>query len=257
MNRPVYYYLPHVSSSKKLRRPFMRGFGADVVQHTDVIEGRDYCMFGDPTLWDTMLAGFSMENQRTFYVDHAYLKRFTYYRMTINALQHNGIGYDDPTRFSKLNIKIMPWRKKGDKILVCPPDRIFADLIGLNVAVWLTDVIATLKQNTDRKIVIRTRHSSVPLQKHIRDSYAVVTHMSNIAVDAIIDGVPVFLTGESAASPMALSDLTKIEEPNYPDNRRQWASVLANNQWTPDEIASGLCKRMLLTQEEMYGNQGS
>ncbi|MEQ8504625.1 MAG: hypothetical protein RIB80_04815 [Rhodospirillales bacterium] len=67
-----------------------------------------------------------------------------------------------------------------------------------------------------------------------------VTWTSNAAVDALLAGVPVFCTGDCAASVMGRSDPINIEYPYYPDNRYEWAATLAANQWTLDEIASGM-----------------
>lgn len=62
--------------------------------------------------------------------------------------------------------------------------------------------------------------------------------MSNIAVDAVIAGIPVFCTGPCAGLTMGLSDLSKIESPVRPE-REQWLYTLAANQWTFEEMKRG------------------
>ncbi len=57
-----------------------------------------------------------------YYADNAFFDQFRgkYYRVGKNQLQHSGFGESDGMRFEKLGIKIAPWRKRGDHILVTP-----------------------------------------------------------------------------------------------------------------------------------------
>ena len=73
---------------------------------------------------------------------------------------------------------------------------------------------------------------TAPLAVDLKDCHAVVVHSSNVAVDALLAGVPVFCTVPCAAYRMGYADLSKIESPLYPDDREQWAWNLADQQWT-------------------------
>ena len=58
-----------------------------------------------------------------------------------------------------------------------------------------------LRPHTDREIVTR-RKALRDLPEQLTKAWCVVTHASMVAVDAVIAGVPVYLTGPSIALPM-------------------------------------------------------
>jgi len=74
--------------------------------------------------------------------------------------------------------------------------------------------------------------------------HAVVTHHSNIAIDALVNGVPAFCWS-GAATCMSLQDLAQIEKPLRPPAREQWLANIAWCQWTVGEMASGAMWRQL------------
>lgn len=67
-----------------------------------------------------------------------------------------------------------------------------------------------------------------------------VTFASNAACDAILAGVPAVVLGPHVSRPVAGSDLN-LADLHWPKDgvRFQWASSLAYEQWTLDEMASG------------------
>lgn len=169
------------------------------------------------------------------------------FRLTRDALQHDGRGETNGERLRKRGIRIKPWRRSGTHVLVCPPGDVFASSIGgFDAGHWLRDVLAGLRQSTDRAIVVRekSRRGSTPLSAQLADCFALVTYTSNAATEALLAGVPVFCTGSCAASSMGRSDIGMIEEPVYPDDRERWAGVLADNQWTLDEIRKGMARHV-------------
>jgi hypothetical protein len=116
---------------------------------------------------------------------------------------------------------------------------LFYELHGLNYDDWLNSTINSIKNSTDRPIKVRLKNDLNPIEHDLNDCWAVVVYTSASAINAILSGVPAFTTGKCASNLMALSDLSLIEKPFYPENRLQWASVLADNQWTLAEIESG------------------
>ena len=62
---------------------------------------------------------------------------------------------------------------------------------------------------------------------------------SNPAVEAVRNGIPVFVGPSSLAWPVSNHSLDTIENPLMPD-RTQWLSDLAHTEWTIQEIAQGL-----------------
>ena len=173
-----------------------------------------------------------------------------YYRVTRNAMQHDGTGNASSERWNRLGLNIAPWQKGGRHILVCPPSQKFGELLGFNAAAWLQTTLNTLKRHTDREIRVRAKKgNATPLDADLKDCHALVAHSSNAAVLALLAGVPVFCTAPCAAYRMGGADMSKIEMPVYPDDREQWAWNLADHQWTLEEMRHGLCWRML--QEEI------
>ena len=65
-----------------------------------------------------------------------------------------------------------------------------------------------------------------------------VTHSSNIAVEAAISGIPVFVSSTSACEPIGLTDFSKIESPIYPD-REAWLAHLSYSQFYFEEFEDG------------------
>jgi hypothetical protein len=117
----------------------------------------------------------------------------------------------------------------------------------------LERTLAELKRHTDRPIVVRAKpqpgETAVPLERALAEAHALVTHSSNVAVEAAIAGTPVFVAPSSAAAPVGLTDLSQIETPVRPD-RGSWLAHLAYAQYSMDEVKSGQAWRMLLEWEE-------
>ena len=95
-------------------------------------------------------------------------------------------------------------------------------ILNSDANIWLRDTLAILKEHTDRPIRCRVKMSykeavargGVPLSEDLKGAWALVTHSSNAAVEALLAGVPTFCTDPCAAWRMGLSDLTQIETPS-------------------------------------------
>ena len=175
------------------------------------------------------------------YVDHSYFSRGhgRSYRLCLNSFECNTLKDCPDDRRSRFDIPLKPWKKKGEKIIVCPPTEYFVE--AHKVYGWLTDTIAKIKLYSDREIVIRKKpsqgSSSISLEEQLESAHALVTHSSNVAVEAACLGTPVFTSASSAASFVGLTDLAKIENPIYPD-REMWLNNLTYNQFLFDEFNS-------------------
>lgn len=250
---PVFAYAatgPGEVTSPKWCNAFAKGANCEVIWDRTIQKG-DIALFGARSIFS--IARYARRTGRNiYYGDHAYFRRHTFYRCTKNAFQHSGKGRGDETRFKALNVEIEPWRKDGRHVLVCPPDRSYCERNRIDHDAWQAVVLAELRANTDREIKIRERHAaddgSETLRAALKNCWALVTHHSNAAVEALCAGVPVFTTGDCAARSMGRDDLAKIEKPKYPDDRLRWASVLAANQWTFAEMRDGECWRAMQRQ---------
>lgn len=180
-------------------------------------------------------------SEATYYaLDNGYLGRNRYYRVTRNGFQHTAIVPRPDDRFGALGLKIQPWRKDGSKILVCESSKWCFGYLGCPQ--WTLDTVDRLRRYTKRPIEIREKvmHATIRA-RDLKRVWAVVTHVSACAVDALLHGVPVFVTGPCAASPMS-GRLEDIDKPYYPDNRAEFFASLAYAQFSVPEIAAGMAK---------------
>jgi len=185
-----------------------------------------------------------------YYIDNAYFDscRQIYFRVTKNAVQHSGRGTSDGRRFASLGFEIKPWRR-GRQIVVIQQSESFMRTVAGYRGDWVADVIVRMAEQTDRSLVLRLWSSykgqiASTLLDDLAGAHALVAYSSAAAVMAVINGVPVAVDRSSAAYPMAGS-IDDVECLPMPDGREQWAGVLADNQWTLDEMRNGTAWRML------------
>jgi hypothetical protein len=208
------------------------------------------------------------EDRRTFYyMDTGYFGNEKtgsnpngwkyWHRIVKNNLQHGEIIARPDDRFKHFNKKFKSWNKDGRAILIAMPDEKPCKFYGIELEEWLEETVDIIKQNTDRPIVVRQRAAkridriaTDTLEEALsKDIFALVTFNSVAAVESIFHGIPAFTTAPAnAASPVALQDLTKIENPYYPvqDKLYAWGCHLAYGQFHTSELKSGKAKEMLL-----------
>ncbi|MCW2338503.1 hypothetical protein M2337_002736 [Sphingobium sp. B2D3A] len=207
-----------------------------------------------PVVWgvlrgsDRILQQAQSQNLHYFYVDHAYFNRGhgKSYRITRNRYEAGKVRRVDVDRLKLLNLDIQPWRKNGRSIIVCPPTEYFIAAHGCEN--WMEATLATLRLETDRPIVVREKPQPgqpfVPLAQALRGAHALVTHSSNVAIEAACLGTPIFVSPTSAAAPIGQTDMGLIETPRYPD-RDEWLAHLAYSQYTMNEIQDGTAWHLL------------
>lgn len=250
----TYVYATTHIHSKTICTAFAEGSRLTIVPADKYFRG-NAVVYGRLRGCNEILTNAKIRGYNWYYIDRGYLRATRdhdysgYFRITKNALQCDGLGRGDLKRFQKLHLHIRDWRKSGSHILICPPGKTFANLSNFDVDKWTSNVINQLKQYTDRELRVRPKplkdQRVKSLISDLNDCWAVVTHSSNSAVEALLNGVPVFCTDVCASYHMGYSDLSKIESPKYPNDRLRWATVLASSQWTLDEFRSGLAWSML------------
>src|SRR5690606_38444916 len=170
------------------------------------------------------------------------------------ALQHSGGGQSDGKRFKALGVEIKPWRASGSHVVVCPQSDHFMRVIAGYPGKWRDEVVAALRQVTDREIRVREWSAnkgalSATLEADLVGAHALVTWSSAAAVTAILAGVPVIAMGQCAASTMSAAAIDDLENLPMRDDRERWASVLADNEWSLDEFRAGVAWRSLNAEE--------
>jgi len=205
-------------------------------------------------------------NRTFYYVDTGYFGNESsndnlhgwkyWHRIVKNDLQHSEIIERPLHRFEQFNKKFLPWKKNGKKILIAKPDSKPCRFYDVDLDEWTNSTIEEIKKHTDRPIVVRDRASSRidrvvhnTLKEALDDDvFALVTFNSIAATEAIFNGIPAFtLAPVNAADPVSLQDLSKINEPYYPDKDKlmSWAAHLAWGQFHITEIRSGKARRIL------------
>ena len=239
--------------------PVIRAFAEGIGCRLAYAEDEPERLSEVPVVWgvlresDRIVAQAKARSMHFFYIDHAYFDRGhgKSYRITRNRYEAGPVRKCPTDRLDKLDVEVRPWSKGGRDIVVCPPTDYFMAAHGC--ADWLETTLEALGKVTDRPIVIREKpkpgETAVPLKTALRTAHALVTHSSNVAIEAACLGTPVFVNPASAAAPIGETDLSKIETPSYAD-REPWLAHLAYNQFSLDEIREGEAWRLLLELEE-------
>jgi hypothetical protein len=193
-----------------------------------------------------------------YYIDTGYFgngKRKLYHRITKNHLQNIYPIINRP-RDRLLATGYKPHKfSQGSNILICPPSAKVMKFYDLDLDQWMEETLLELKKHTDREIVIREKASRIDrTQKKTiyealdDDVFCMVTYQSIAAVESIAYGIPAFTLAPSAAKPVSLQDLSKIETPYYPDEElvHKWASSLAYGQFNLEEMLNGYAWHTLM-----------
>jgi hypothetical protein len=248
----VGYPQPGKMKSLQLVGAFVEGAGGTLVPHGRVLRPPPAAFYGTAGIEDVFNAARARGGW--FYLDNSFFNatRGTHFRVGRDALQ-GPLCAPDYARLRAIGADVKPWTRSGSHVLIVPQsDYFMREIAGVRggVDAWRCDVIERLRRHTDREL--RTRgwqRDKIALGRSLAedlvDCWAVVTHASAAAIDALLAGVPVFLTGATVALEMGLSQLEAIESPRRPDGRQAWAARLAASQWTIDELRAGVAWRAL------------
>ncbi len=142
---------------------------------------------------------------------------------------------------ARLSVPMQPWRTTGRQVVIGVPGEHFGRAWDLNMTAWTAQCVQALRRHSQRPAVTRLKRSAVPLQIELHNAWAVYTHSSNIAVDAVLAGIPVFCAPTCPAAPVGSLEIAEIERPVMPD-RQAWLNSLIAQQYTVDEMRSGLAR---------------
>jgi len=172
----------------------------------------------------------------------------------------------DDTRWPLFRHTLKPWKQTGDNILLLGQHDASEQWTGMpSMNVWFEQQINQIRKHTTRPILIRPhprnpvgfdtkKYKNVSVARPIMDrhtiddtnfkdtlknAWAVVNHSSNPAMEAVINGIPVFVSESSLCFDVGNHSLENINNPSMPD-RQEWANKLSYTEWFPEEIAKGL-----------------
>lgn len=187
-----------------------------------------------------------------------------YHKIVVNARHPTAYFQSrrhDAIRRKTFNIELKPWRQSGSHILLAGMGEKAAEAEGKQAEAWEREALKWMARYTDRTIIYRPKPSwkrsrEIPgtkfswggpprpgyrteqLHEVLANCHAVVTHHSNVAVDAIVAGVPA-LCWKGVALSMSSQDFRNIEAPLMPEGREDWLNAIAWCQWNIDEMTRG------------------
>ena len=185
----------------------------------------------------------------------------------------------DDKRWKLFGHQLKPWKQSGDNIIILGQHHASEQWKSMpDMNKWFSQQIDQIREYTDRPIQVRPHprnpigfnvknYKNVSIQRPIIDintvddtdfkktlntAWAVVNHSSNPAMEAVINGIPVFVSEDSLCHDVGNNNLADINNPKMPD-RQHWANKLSYTEWFPDEIANGLpWQRIKRRLEEKY-----
>lgn len=182
------------------------------------------------------------------YADLGFWQRETHYRMTIGAWGPEryvlaGLPSD---RLESFGVEIKGWQDGSEVLLIGHTDKSARDH-GYRYMQWERETAAKLiglghsvayrpKPNDRMKSPIQgCRYDLGPLSESFARAKAVVSHHSNVCVEALAAGVPVHcVMGAAAALSLPLDKLG-----DRPEGRESFLSDVAWLQWSLEEMRSG------------------
>ena len=168
-----------------------------------------------------------------------------------------------------LGLELKDYRIAGSHILLCLQRNGGWSMGDVDVQDWAIQTVKTLRQYTDRPIVIRAHpgdkssqqyldpanplyrlhgfgisisNAGRTLEQDLENAWAVVNYNSSAVVGAAIEGYPIFVTDPSRSQchDIANTDLSQIETPNLP-NRLPWVERISMFHWNFEELTNGVC----------------
>lgn len=245
--------------------PLAAGWGeppSTLIHSAPPDDGEPVAVWGQIYLAEKVIPKFIAQNRPFWQVDNGYWLPARngaaqgYHRVCYRGLSPVFLKDAPAPRSEALRPRFKSWRKWGRHILIALPGAGFGRSMGLNMADWIGPAVNVVRARTDRPIVVRPKNCDRPLADDLRDAWAVYTHSSNVAVDAVLAGIPVFVAPTSPAAPVGNLDIAQINAPKMFD-RQQWHRSLMFQQFSRDEMYSGLAYRHLqVVREQVDGLTG-
>jgi hypothetical protein len=172
----------------------------------------------------------------------------------------------DDTRWPLFKHTLKPWKQTGDNIIILGQHDASEQWNGMpSMNSWFEEQINEIRKHTTKPIQVRPhprnpvgfdprKYKNVSMIRPVMDrntiddtnfkdtlknAWAVVNHSSNPAMEAVINGIPVFVSESSLCYDVGNHSLANINNPKMPD-RQEWTNKLSYTEWFPEEIAKGL-----------------
>ena len=197
------------------------------------------------------------------------LRRNHTWKMAINGINRDADFANqiyDNKRWPLFKLELKPWQQTGNVIVICGQHHNSEQWKGLpKLNSWAEQQIKIIRKYCDKPIVIRphprnpfnfdekkyphvrvnlpkrdhSTYDDTDFKKILRSTWAVVNHSSNPAIEAVINGIPVFVSESSLCHDVGNTNVADILHPAMPA-RQNWANRMAYCEWTTEEIREGL-----------------
>jgi len=235
-----------VEKTTPIMEALAAGFGGRLCLGEPPDDGAPFIVWGQ--MWTTLKAiPKAIQSGRPYFqLDNGYIQPARggpkgYYRITYRSPAP--VMWPDAPK-ARLPVPMAPWRKQGRHVLIGLPGPHYGRAWGIDTTAWISTCVTNLRRYTPRPATTRHKASPVPLAREFGNCWALYTHSSNVAVDAVIAGIPVFCEPTCGAAPVGNLDIAQIEKPAMPD-RSAWLNSLIAQQYTLDEMRSGLARDYL------------
>ena len=186
------------------------------------------------------------------------------WKFGINGINASGIfnhKNSPPGRFEKFRLEVKPWIKNDGYIVICAQNENSGAWTEGSMTSWVLKTISQIRKYTDRNIIIRPHpraalslppienvlyippkfigHDTCDFNNALKHACAIISYNSNPAIEAVLNGIPVFTHSSSLCWEVSNPDFSTIEDPILPD-RTQWLNDIAYTEWFQNEIEDGI-----------------
>jgi len=190
----------------------------------------------------------------------------TYFRIIKGGIHTNKFSATTPDRRNKLikqgiDAEFKGWKENGEYILLCPSSPTVTYYVnGISQQDWIQQVGEEVRKHTDRPIKIRNKPRpgnewwGTNVKDDLKNAWCVVTNMSLAAIDGVLNMTPAFTHQKHVAS-LISGQHQLVERPYKPEREKveEWLNMVANHQFTIQEIEDGLAFDTL---KEQYQKDG-
>lgn len=197
------------------------------------------------------------------------LRRNESFKIAINGINRDADFANqefDDKRWHLFKHDLKPWNPSGEMIVICGQHDASEQWKGLpRMNKWIAKQIIEIRKYTSKPILVRPHPRNniqfnesdffnvkvrMPKRDHrtyddtdfkatLERTWAVINHSSNPAMEAVIRGIPVFVSESSLCYDVGNTEISAINNPAMP-NRITWANKLSYTEWFKDEIEQGL-----------------